>query len=125
MRIRKALITAAGPGQRTLPLQTLIDRDGVEKPVLRIILEEALSANIEEIGVVISPADESAYGQAAGERAAMVRFIHQREPLGYGHALYCARDFIGQDPFLHLVGDHLYVSASEESCAQRLVRVAE
>ena len=42
MRIRKAVITAAGRSQRSLPLQTLIDRDGVEKPVLRIIVEEAL-----------------------------------------------------------------------------------
>ena len=47
MRVRKAVITAAGPNQRTLPLQTLIDRDGIEKPVLRIVLEEVLSATNE------------------------------------------------------------------------------
>src|SRR5262245_50980039 len=113
MRIRKAVITAAGPGQRTLPLQTLIDRDGVEKPVLRILVEEALSAKIEEICLVVSPNDEAAYGQAAGDRASMIHFVRQRDPVGYGHALYCARDFVRQDPFLHLVGDHLYVSASD------------
>ena len=48
MRIRKAVITAAGIDQRTLPLQTLIDRDGREKQVLRIIVEEVLSAKIGE-----------------------------------------------------------------------------
>ncbi len=54
MKIRKAVITAAGRNQRTLPLQTLIDRDGAEKSVLRIILEEVLTAKIEEICVVVS-----------------------------------------------------------------------
>src|SRR5262244_1396180 len=108
MRIRKAVVTAAWRDQRALPLQTLTDRDGVEKPVLRIVIEEALSAKVEEIGVVISPKQESAYAQAAGDRANMIRFIHQPSPIGYGHALYCATDFVRGEPFLHLVGDHLY-----------------
>ncbi|HTM51483.1 MAG TPA: sugar phosphate nucleotidyltransferase [Bryobacteraceae bacterium] len=125
MKIRKAVITAAGRNQRALPLQTLIDRDGSEKSVLRIILEEALTANVEEIGLVIAPSDEAAYARAAGERVGMIRFVHQASPDGYGHALYCARDFVQKDPFLHLVGDHLYVSADGESSAQRLVRAAE
>jgi UTP--glucose-1-phosphate uridylyltransferase len=125
MKIRKAVITAAGRNQRTLPLQTLIDRDGVEKTVLRIIIEEVLTAKVEEVCVIVSPADEAAYARAAGDRAPMIRFVHQPEPLGYAHALYCAKDFIQQDPFLHLVGDHLYVSTTGESCAQHLVRVAE
>ena len=125
MKIRKAVITAAGRNQRTLPLQTLIDRDGAEKSVLRIVIEEVLTAKIDEICVVISPADETAYAQAAGDRAALIRFVPQPESIGYGHALYCAKDFVGQDPFLHLVGDHLYVNSTAESCAQHLVRVAE
>ena len=44
MHITKALITAAGRRQRTLPLQTLIDRDGIEKSVLRILVEEVIAA---------------------------------------------------------------------------------
>ena len=56
MEIRKALITAAGKNQRTLPLQSLVDRDGVTKTALAIIIEEILRAGIEQIGVVISPA---------------------------------------------------------------------
>ncbi len=67
MRITKAVVTAAGRSQRTLPLQTLIDRDGAQKPVLRIIVEEALRAGIEQLCVVICPGDESAYAGAAGE----------------------------------------------------------
>ena len=69
MKIRKAVITAAGPSQRSLPLQTLIDRDGVEKPVLRIIVEEALRAGIEEIAIVVSPGDEVPYARVAGDHA--------------------------------------------------------
>src|SRR5262249_15451571 len=99
--------------------------DGTEKSVLRIIIEETLTAQIDEICLVIAPADEAAYGRAAGDRAAMIRFVHQTEPLGYAHALHCAQGFVGQDPFLHLVGDHLYVSRAGESCVQRLVRIAE
>lgn len=122
MRIRKAVITAGGRNQRTLPLQTLTDRDGVEKPVLRIILDEVLAAGIEEICVVVCPGDEAEYAKAGGER---IRFVPQTEPLGYAHAVYCARDFIEASPFLHLVGDHVYVCAEAGGCARRLVEVAE
>jgi UTP--glucose-1-phosphate uridylyltransferase len=125
MKITKAVITAAGKGQRTLPLQTLIDRDGLEKSVLAIIVEEVLRAQVEEICIVVRPGDEAAYTEVAGDHAGRLHFVQQAEPLGYGHAIYCAREFIGQTPFLHLVGDHLYVSRTEEGCAQHLTRVAE
>jgi UTP--glucose-1-phosphate uridylyltransferase len=125
MKITQAVITAAGKGQRTLPLQTLIDRDGVEKSVLGILVEEALRAGVEEICVVVRPGDDAPYAQVAGEHAARLHFVQQSQPLGYGHAIYCARDFVGRAPFLHLVGDHLYVSRTGEGCAQALVQVAE
>jgi len=125
MRIRKAVITAASPNQRSLPLQTLVDRDGVEKPVLRIIVEEVLRSGVEEIGIVVSPGDEISYARVAGDQAGHLRFVPQPEPLGYGHAVLCAREFVGQDLFLHLVGDHLYISRTEKGCAQQLVEVAE
>ena len=60
----------------------------------------------------------------AGEHAGRLHFIPQREALGYGHAVHCAREFTGDEPFLHLVGDHLYVSREGQGCAQRLVEVA-
>lgn len=125
MNIAKAVITAAGREQRTLPLQTLIDRDGTEKSVLRIILEEALRGGIEEICIVVQPGDEGPYAEVAGDHAGRLHFVHQSESLGYGHAIYCAKDFVGQDSFLHLVGDHLYVSRGDKGCAQQLVEVAE
>ena len=124
MNIAKAVITAAGRNQRTLPLQTLIDRDGEEKSVLQVIVEEVLRAGVEEICVVVCPGDEKSYADIVGDHAGRLHFAHQAEPLGYGHAVYCARDFAGLDPFLHLVGDHLYVSRSPKGCAEQLVEVA-
>ncbi|MEO8367590.1 MAG: sugar phosphate nucleotidyltransferase [Candidatus Solibacter sp.] len=125
MRIKKAVITAAGQSQRALPLQTLIDRDGQEKPVLSILIEQALAANIEEICVVVFPGDEARYADAAGRHASSVRFVAQPTPAGYGNAILCARDFTGADPFLHMVGDHLYISTGAEPSTHRLVALAE
>jgi UTP--glucose-1-phosphate uridylyltransferase len=125
MRITKAVITAAGRKQRSLPLQTLIDRDGVQKSVLRIIVEETLRAGVDDICVVVCPGDEAAYGDAAGDVAARLTFVPQDGPLGYGHAIYCAREFVAGQAFLHLVGDHLWVSRSGHGCAEQLVEVAQ
>jgi UTP--glucose-1-phosphate uridylyltransferase len=125
MKITKAVITAAGRNQRSLPLQTLVDRDGVQKSVLRIIVEEALRAGVEEICVVVCPGDEAPYTEAVGDHAGRLTFVQQPAPLGYGHAVHCAREFVGNGPFLHLVGDHLYVSRMAKGCAQQLVEVAQ
>ena len=125
MNIRKAVITAAGRNQRTLPVQLLIDRDGAEKSVLQILVEEALSAGVEDIAVVVAPGDQAPYAKSASGHAGRLCFISQEQPLGYGHAVYCARDFVGDAPFLHLVGDHLHVSRDDESCARQLVKVAQ
>jgi UTP--glucose-1-phosphate uridylyltransferase len=122
MKIQKAVVTAAAPNQRTLPLQTLIDRDGQEKTVLRIIVEEIRHAGVEQIAVIISPGDEAVYERAAGDSS--VRFIPQQQPSGYAAALSCAKLFTADDPFLHLVGDHLYASAHGSHSALDLVRVA-
>ncbi len=125
MDIKKAIITAAGKNQRTLPLQTLVDRDAAPKSALRIIIEEILAAGVEEICVVVCPGDQTAYAAAVGTHASRLHFVEQTTPLGYGHAVFCARSFVGEEPFLLLVGDHLYVSRDTESCAKQLVEVAE
>jgi UTP--glucose-1-phosphate uridylyltransferase len=77
MNIRKALITAANPRQRTLPLQTLVDRDGEPKSALQIVLAEAAEAGIEEFGLIVCPGDETAYAAACGPFQPRVRFIPQ------------------------------------------------
>ncbi len=124
MEIKKAVITAAGRSQRALPLQTLVDQDGVTKTALAIIIEEALSAGIEEIALVIAPGDREAFAAAAGPHAGKIQFLQQSEPRGFGHAVLTAKAFTRGNPFLLLVGDHLYVSSGNTSCARQLVEVA-
>ncbi|MFM9029178.1 MAG: UTP--glucose-1-phosphate uridylyltransferase, partial [Opitutaceae bacterium] len=87
MKIRKVLVTAANPRQRTLPLQTLIDPRGEPKSALQVVLEEAAGSGIEEFGVVVCPGDEAAYAEACGALRDRVRFIPQAAARGYGHAV--------------------------------------
>ena len=157
MRIRKAVITAAGRGVRLYPVADpvqkgmlpVVDRDGLAKPVIQIIAEEALDSGIDEICVVCAPGDQEKYleqlgllrtglieayqnAEWAGEQARrldnLIRrlsFAAQDEPLGYGHAVYCAREFVGGEPFLLLLGDHLYISdLPGQRCAQQLLTLA-
>ena len=156
MQITKAVITAAGRGARQYPafdtvqkaMLPLVDRDGLTKPVLQIIAEEAFDSGIEEIGVVSAPGDEAVYRRyfhqvAENLRAAFkgvewaeeqarrlvelekrLRFSVQPEPDGYGHAVWCARQFVGGEPFLLLLGDHLYVSSERRRCARQLLDLA-
>ena len=157
MQIRKAVITAAARGSRLYPaadtvqkaMLPLVDRDGLTKPVIQIIAEEAIESGIEEIVVVCAPGDEAryrrqfeslrenlleAYGGAEWARLQAekvadlerrLRFAVQDEPLGYGHAVYCARALVGDEPFLLLLGDHLYVSKTQgKRCVEQLIELA-
>ena len=124
MKLRKAVITAAGRDQRSLPLQTLVDRDGIPKSALRIIIEEAAKTGVEEVCVVTAPGDRDPYARAVGEASVHLHFVEQTEPRGYGHALFTAREFTAGEPFLHLVGDHLAISLTAQRCAQQVVEAA-
>jgi len=125
MQIQKAVITAGGPAVRTLPLQSVVDRDGTTKTALSILIEELLEAGIESIGVVINTGDEAAYEAAAGLHSSRLTFLCQDKPLGYAHAISCSAEFTGNDPFLLMVGDHLYLSYAAKRCAKQLVEVAQ
>ena len=124
MQVQKAVITAAAPNQNRLPLQQLVDRDGQEKTALQLIVEETVAAGIEEICVIIQPGDTDAYQSAAGNQLGNLHFVEQPQPLGYADAVFRARSFVGGDPFLHLVGDHLYLSGNDQPCAKQLVQMA-
>ncbi|MBM3458256.1 MAG: nucleotidyl transferase, partial [Armatimonadetes bacterium] len=99
----------------------LVDRDGTTKPTIQIILEEALESGIEEFCIVLSPRTEEQFlrhfegmppEQAAQLRSPWVEeenerlralgeritWVIQETPEGYGHAVYCAREFVGEDP---------------------------
>ena len=125
MKIRKAVITAAGRNQRTLPLQTLVDRDGQSKTALAIMVEEVLQAGIEEICVVVCPGDQAAYRRRR-RPARQSRSIRRADPRRWATATPwpVRAQFTGDEPFLLLVGDHLYVSRNEKRCAQQLVEIA-
>lgn len=126
MKATKAVVTAASPTHRTLPLQTLVDRDGEVRTVLEILLEEIVSAGIENICLVICPGDEEPYRSAAGRFAGAVSFVEQTERRGYGHALAMTGGFVAGEPFFHTVCDHLFISKDpERSCARQLMECAE
>jgi len=125
MAISKAVITAAGPDQAHLPLQTVVDRSGHPRNALELVLAEVVSAGIEDIAVIITPGQQDRYLAAAGRQASRLTFFEQTDPRGYGDAILRARSFVGQEMFLHLVGDHLYVSENEQTCAQQLVAIAD
>jgi UTP--glucose-1-phosphate uridylyltransferase len=125
MNIRKAVVTAAGPRQDRLPLQRFTDLDGTEKTALQIILEEVIAAGIDEVCVVVHAGGQDAYREAAGEHARLLEFVVQPTPRGYGEALHRAAEFVGKEPFVHLVSDHLYISRQSRRCAEQLVEVAK
>jgi UTP--glucose-1-phosphate uridylyltransferase len=132
MKITRAVITAAARDDRHLPLQQLVDRDRRTKSALAIIVEEAVAAGAHEVGIVVRPGDEEAFREAAGDAASRLELIPQAEAAGYGNAILQARRFLADEPFLHFVGDHLYVSDEINEagtpavpCACQLVAIAE
>jgi UTP--glucose-1-phosphate uridylyltransferase len=153
-QVRKAVIPAAGFGTRLYPatkalkkeLFPIIDRDGRAKPIILAIVEEAISAGIEEIGIVVQECDRtvfsdlfksapkpelwqklstenreySKYLQEIGDR---ITILTQAEQEGYGHAVFCTKDWVNNEPFLLLLGDHVYTSDTDISCAKQMVDI--
>ena len=119
------MITAAAKSQRALPMQTLFDQDGIERSVLSLIVREAAHAGISDIGIVVWPGDEEAYAKLLVDDPVRVTFIPQGEMRGYAQAVLRASSFVQDEPFLHCVGDHIYVGAESGGSAQQLVRLAE
>ncbi len=125
MRITRALITAASPAQKTLPLQRLVDRDGTAKTVLQIIVAEARNAGIEHIVIVVAPGTADSYAGALAADVQHVQFVEQTEARGYGHAVLIAQPALREETFLHLVGDHIYISNQTRGCAKQIIDIAE
>ncbi len=126
MQISKAIITAAGKDQAHLPLQTVVDRSGQVRTALELLLEEVSGAGIEEVAIIIRPGQQDRYQQALhASNGPRITFFEQNQPRGYGDALLRARDFCQEQPFLHLVSDHLYISRSDRSCAAQVVALAQ
>ncbi len=151
-QVRKALIPAAGFGTRLFPatkatkkeLFPIIDQDGIAKPAILLIVEEALDAGLEEVIIIVQEGDLDdfrsffntqisienynklpphfqRYAQQLLEIGRRVTFVTQPNQQGFGHAVYCAKEAIGDEPFMLMLGDHLYRSGSEDSCAKQLM----
>jgi UTP--glucose-1-phosphate uridylyltransferase len=125
MQVKKAVITAAGRAQRNLPMQTLFDQQGTERSVLSLVVREAVRAGVSDICIVVFPGDEVPYSKLLSDDGARLTFVPQTEPRGYANAVWCARTFVKDEPFLHFVGDHIYVSPHSDGCARQLLNVAE
>jgi UTP--glucose-1-phosphate uridylyltransferase len=95
----------------------------MRKTVLEILINEVQQAGIEEIGIVIQSSDLEVYKSIVNNDS-QIQFILQDKPRGYGYAILCGASFVGNDYFLHLVGDHLYVNRSEKPCAKHIVEIA-
>lgn len=124
MQITKAVITAAAKNQRNLPMQTLFDQQGVERSVLSLVVREAVRAGITDVCIVVWPGDEEPYARLLADDGARLTFVQQTEARGYAHAVFSARSFVKDQPFLHFVGDHIYVGSESSGSARALVEAA-
>ncbi|MCQ2559898.1 MAG: UTP--glucose-1-phosphate uridylyltransferase GalU [Clostridia bacterium] len=147
MKIKKAIIPAAGLGSRFLPVTKTIPKEMlpiVNKPTIQYIVEEAVSSGIEEI-LIISGRNKTAildhfdrhpylenYLQKKGQTEAWealvqtgelanIISVRQKEPKGLGHAVACAKSFVGSEPFAVLLGDDLIDSSTP--CLKQLMDV--
>lgn len=133
MKVTKAVIPAAGLGTRFLPATKALPKEMlpiVDKPTIQYIVEEAIASGIEDILIItgrgkwpiVDYYDRSPELEAHLEKKgqfdvlekiknlsylANIHYIRQSEPLGLGHAIYCARSFVGHEPFAVLLGDDI------------------
>ncbi|MEI6645162.1 MAG: sugar phosphate nucleotidyltransferase [bacterium] len=150
--VRKAVIPVAGLGTRMFPYTKAVPKtflpvvtpDGITKPVIQVIVEEALSAGIEEIALIIQPEDEARFrayfqtdvrvetlnklpaqlreeAEKLKKISARITYIPQPEAKGFGHAVLLAEKFVANEPFLLMLGDHLFRSSEGRSIAQQVV----
>ena len=126
----------------------IVGRDGRAKPVILAIVEEALAAGIEEICIIIQPQDQPYFEEFFGvpppvellhklsredqqyvqyllDVARRITWVPQPTQDGFGHAVFCARAWVGDEPFLLMLGDHLYASDNDVPCARQLLDVFE
>ncbi len=148
MRIRKAVLPVAGLGTRVLPASKVVPKELlpiVDKPTLQYIVEEAVAAGIEEIIFVTSrskraiedhfdafPELEQTLERKGKQKEleelrrtqALAKYavVRQVEPLGLGHAVLCAKELVGDEPFVVMLGDEIY---PQEPCLQPMIKAYE
>jgi UTP--glucose-1-phosphate uridylyltransferase len=149
VKIKKAIIPAAGLGTRFLPATKAMPKEMlpiVDKPTIQYIVEEAVASGIEEIIIVTGKGKraiedhfdnsieleallkkngkiELLYEVQKSAQMADIHYIRQKEPKGLGHAIWCARKFIGNDPFAVLLGDDIITA--EVPCLKQMIDIYE
>lgn len=149
MKIRKAIIPAAGLGTRFLPATKAMPKEMlpiVDKPTIQYIVEEAVASGIEDIIIVTGKGKraiedhfdysfELEHNLQSKEKwdllsevrksseMADIHYIRQKEPRGLGHAIWCARKFIGNEPFAVLLGDDIV--EAKVPCLKQMIDVYE
>ena len=153
--VRKAVIPVAGFGTRLYPATKAIkkdflpvlDKDGLFKPVIMVLLEQLMKSGIEEVCLIIGddekdiyekffapisrenydklPEDKKRYENNLIEIGKKVKFVYQRERKGFGHAVYQSRDFANDEPVLLLLGDMIYDSFIGKTCSSQLIDAYE
>lgn len=144
-KVRKAIIPAAGLGTRFLPATKAMPKEMlpiVDRPTIEYIVEEAVRSGIEDIIIVTGKGkraieDHFDYSLELEENLLQkekydllerikesakveIHYIRQKEPRGLGHAVWCARKFIGDEPFAVLLGDDI-IRSNEEPGLQQLI----
>ena len=149
-KVRKAVIPAAGLGTRVLPATKVMPKERlpiVDKPAIQYIVEEAAASGIEDILIITNrgkglledhfdrapelerrlagdPAKEAILNQVVGiSKLAHIFYVRQKETKGLGHAIGCAREFVGDEPFAVLYGDDV-ILGEDPACGQ-LMRAYE
>ncbi|WP_227394780.1 UTP--glucose-1-phosphate uridylyltransferase GalU [Jeotgalibacillus aurantiacus] len=147
LKVRKAIIPAAGLGTRFLPATKAMPKEMlpiVDKPTIQYIVEEAIAAGIEDIIIVTGKGkraiedhfdhsfelEQNLYEKGKfdlldvvqhSSRLVDIHYIRQKEPKGLGHAIWCARKFIGNEPFAVLLGDDIV--QAQTPCLKQLLDV--
>lgn len=150
-KVRKAVIPAAGLGTRFLPATKALAKEMlpiVDIPTIQYIIEEAVASGIEEVLVITNSnkhamenhfdvnyeLEERLKASGKDKQVKLIRdiadlaniyYIRQREPKGLGHAILCAKTFIGEEPFAVLLGDDVVVNKNSKPALKQLIDAYE
>lgn len=125
MKFTKAIIPMAGPLHRDLPLQHVTTGDGLTKRVAALQIEELLAAGIRQVALITAPGTAAFFSVLVEQFGSAIVLKEQVEPRGFGDAVLGLEAWVGGDPFVLQVCDHVYVTYAATSCTAQLIAVAE
>jgi len=124
VKLTKAIIPMAGPAHRDLPLQHVTTGDGHTKRVAALQIEELFAAGIREVALVTAAGENVVFDELARQFGPAIVLKEQAEPRGFGDALLGLEKWVGDEPFVLQVCDHVFVTYANTSCTAQLMEVA-